>query len=304
MTSILDANIHNIAVLGTFDDAQSVVKGLFSDLEFKKKHRLVAINSINWSRILSQTVYYFYSYFRVHEQIKQAGEDTDVQLYFSVPTGNFGDILAGYYAKLMGLPISLIAATNENDIIHRFFDKGEYHRADKAIPTCSPSMDIQVASNFERYLFYLSGCDPKRVVEWMDLFNKNGKLSMGGDILAHAKTEMHSYMVSRAEVISTMQAMYEQHNYVVDPHTAIGISAAQHVVKGEKAKAVCLSTAHPAKFLETVEAAIGNHIDQSVIIAATPTLANLVKGVATRFVEAETTAAAVTSIIEASKNKP
>jgi len=300
MTSVLDSNIHNISISGTFDDAQSIVKGLFGDLEFKKKHHLAAINSINWSRILSQTVYYFYAYFRVQGDLKRSGEHQGARLYFSVPTGNFGDVLAGFYAKQMGLPISLIAATNENDIIHRFFDKGEYHRADAVVSTCSPSMDIQVASNFERYLFHLTGSDPKRLHEWMNMFHTTGKLYVGGDELVRAKGEMSSYSVKHDEIISTIQTVYKAHKYVVDPHTAIGICAADHIVEKGKAYAVCLATAHPAKFMETVESAVGDLIDSKEVIDSAPGLANLLKGVTlpTRSQETEPTITAVRSLIE------
>jgi len=246
-------------------------------------------------------VYYFYAYFRVHDQLKHSGEDTDVPLHFSVPTGNFGDILAGYYAKQMGLPISLIAATNENDIIHRFFDLGEYHREDKTVPTFSPAMDIQVASNFERYLFYLSGGNPERVAEWMDLFNKSGKLTVTGSTLAHAKSEIKSYKVTHKDMISTIQHMHHQYNYVVDPHTAIGICAARNTSKNERARVVCLSTAHPAKFMETVQNAIGESLDSNKVIESAPGLAALLKGTApTRSAEANATIAEVASFIKAS----
>jgi len=301
MTSVLDSNIHNISISGTFDDAQSIVKGLFGDLNFKKKHHLAAINSINWSRILSQTVYYFYAYFRVHDDLQRCGF-LDPCLYFSVPTGNFGDILAGYYAKQMGLPISLIAATNQNDIIHRFFDKGEYHRNGNVIATCSPSMDIQVASNFERYLYHLTGSDAKRLHEWMDLFHTTGKLSVSGEDLFKAKGEMLSYSVSHDEIISTIQSVYKNHKYVIDPHTAIGICAANNITKKGNAVAVCLATAHPAKFMETVDSAVGDLIDSQKVIDTAPGLACLLKGVSTRSQDTEPTLAAVRCIIESNQN--
>ncbi len=145
MTTVLDDNVHNIAVRGTFDDCQNMVKSLFSDLAFKEKYSLGAVNSINWARVLAQVVYYFYSYFRISEQ-------TGREVIFSVPTGNFGDIFAGYVAKRMGLPINkLLLATNENNILTRFINNGDYSLG-TVVPTVSPSMDIQVASNFERYL--------------------------------------------------------------------------------------------------------------------------------------------------------
>merc|ERR1740121_2180283 len=155
MTSVLDANVHCVAVKGTFDDCQDIVKGLFGDLAFKKKYGLGAVNSINWARIMFQITYYFYTYYKLFPSC-------DGQTSFSVPTGNFGDILAGYYAKRMGLPVrQLIVATNSNDILHRFFTTGDYDKH-PVLQTCSPSMDIGISSNFERYLFYLMGESPKR----------------------------------------------------------------------------------------------------------------------------------------------
>jgi len=205
----------------------------------------------------------------------------------------------------MGLPISLIAATNENDIIHRFFDSGEYHRGDKTIPTSAPAMDIQVASNFERYLFYLSDSNPKRVTEWMDSFNKSGKLTVTGSTLAHAKDDIKSYRVAHNDMISTIQQIHRQYNYVVDPHTAIGICAARNTTKREGARVVCLSTAHPAKFMETVQNAIGGEsFDSSKVIETAPGLAALLKNTPpTRCTETNATMAEVASFIEASIKK-
>jgi len=302
MTSVLDNNIHNISILGTFDDAQSIVKGLFGNLEVKTKYHLAAINSINWSCILSQTVYYFYAYFRVQDDLKRSG-DTSTPLFFSVPTGNFGDVLAGYYAKRMGLPISLIVATNENDIMHRFFAKGQYHRADQVVITCSPSMDIQVASNFERYLFHLSQSDHGRLSEWMDIFHKTGRLTIDGDEYVSAKGEMSSYSVKHEEIISTIQRVFNEHKYLVDPHTAIGICAATNILKEkgkENARYVSLATAHPAKFMKTVESAVGDLINPAEVYNSAVGIAALLKGVATRSVETEATISAVKSLIDAS----
>merc|ERR1719213_690573 len=167
MTSVLDANVHCVAVKGTFDDCQDIVKALFGDLDFKKEYGLGAVNSINWARIMFQITYYFYTYYKLYP-------NCDGELSFSVPTGNFGDILAGYYAKRMGLPVKqMIVATNSNDILHRFFTKGEYDKH-PVQATCSPSMDIGISSNFERYLFYLFGCDESKLATQMHNFNKSG----------------------------------------------------------------------------------------------------------------------------------
>lgn len=265
MISVMDPNVHSISLTdGTFDDCQSIVKTLFGDLEFKKEHRLGAINSINWSRIMSQTVYYFYAYFQVKKKLKK-----DTSIIFSVPTGNFGDIIAGYYAKKMGLPINhLIVATNSNDILDRFFAKGEYHKAAEVIPTCTPSMDIQVASNFERYLYYLSGEDSTRVREWMTDFARTGKLTVTGDTLAAAQRDFSSNSVRGQEVEATISRYYRAYKYIMDPHTAVAVAAAeahftnQHCVHSHTPTAmVCLSTAHPAKFGDVVNRCLAEGMD-------------------------------------------
>ena len=170
MTTVLDSNVCNLAVDGTFDDCQNMVKALFGDLPFRDHFKLGAVNSINWARVLAQIVYYFYAAFRVQEATGAA------KVRFSVPTGNFGDIFAGYVALKMGLPIDrLVLATNENDILSRYFNTGIYSLGEVA-PTLSPSMDIQVASNFERYLYYLAGEDAVKLASWMSEFKTTGTL--------------------------------------------------------------------------------------------------------------------------------
>merc|ERR1719326_1836640 len=169
MTSVLEQNVHNISVRGTFDVCQNIVKELFGDLELKKKYGLGAVNSINWARIMFQITYYFYTYYKLYPQC-------DGSVSFSVPTGNFGDILAGYFAKRMGLPVkNLIVATNANDILHRFFTLGQYDKGE-VHQTTSPSMDIQISSNFERYLFYLFQEDSGKLATAMASFKATGKL--------------------------------------------------------------------------------------------------------------------------------
>ena len=248
MTTILDANIHNLAIEGTFDDAQTIVKALFTDLQFKKKYQLGAVNSFNWARILAQIVYYFYAYFRVQPRCEEPVD-------FSVPTGNFGDVLAGYYAKMMGLPINrLIVATNQNDILHRFFSKGEYHQH-SVIPTWSPSMDIQISSNFERYLYYLSGQQPDRLGQWMQTFHQTGKLDIKGELLEKAQQEMCSVSVSEEETLITIREYFNKYQYILDPHTAVGVRSME--VRSGKHPQICLATAHPAKFAHAVQAATG-----------------------------------------------
>jgi len=255
------------------------------------------VNSINWSRILSQTVYYFYAYFQVQEAVKREGRNADaLMVSFSVPTGNFGDILAGYYAKRMGLPISLIVATNENDILHRFFTKGEYH-ATSVVPTCSPSMDIQVASNFERYLYYLSGCDSARLTRWMDIFHTTKKLTLSGDELMQAKNDFQSYSATQQEVQETILDLYKKEKYLVDPHTSIAVCAANHVK--HHPEVVCLATAHPAKFKQTVELALGSCSHGLDITHGAPGIASLLQGnIPTRNTECEPTLQAVKKMIE------
>ena len=251
MTTVADANVFNIAVTGTFDDAQAAVKTIFSDIEFKKSFRLGAINSINWARILAQVVYYVYSCLHV------AGHEKHSAVAFSVPTGNFGDIFAGYIAKKMlpeGCIRKLVLATNSNDILTRFVNEGDYSLGE-VVATSSPSMDIQAASNFERYLYYLMDKEPDLVREAMLKFSVDGKLYMQ-NYLAHIKRDFVASAISEDEVQDTIARYYEQHHYILDPHTAVGVKAAeQHRDQG--VPMVCLATAHPAKFGATVARAIG-----------------------------------------------
>lgn len=254
MISVLDSNIHNLAVQGTFDDCQAVVKGLFGDAEFKRKYKLGAVNSINFARILAQIVYYFYAYFRLQEEYR--GKVSKVS--FSVPTGNFGDILAGYYAKRLGLPVDdLIVATNDNDILHRFFTTGKYHRAGVS-HTISPSMDICVSSNFERFLFGIAGDDSEQLVRWMNEFETTGKLTIQGDLLKKAQEQMKSCRVSEATILQTIRSVWKTEQYLLDPHTSIGYKAAEEM-KTTSSPMVVVGTAHYGKFLPTVVRAIYNH---------------------------------------------
>ncbi len=247
MTTVLDSNIHNLAVTGVFDDAQSIVKALFGDLEFKRRYHLGAVNSINWARVLAQIVYYFHAALRVAPQ----GEP----VHFVVPSGNFGNILAGYYAKHMGLSVGrLVVATNQNDILHRFFSAGQYHQA-SVRPTLSPSMDIQISSNFERYLFDLSGQQPAVVCDWMEGFRATGKLSIDEKQLAKAQAEFDSARADDAAILETIRKTHRDHGYVLDPHTATGVHAARTL--DLEGPVVVLACAHPGKFSQAVEQAIG-----------------------------------------------
>lgn len=251
MTTVTDENVFNIAIRGTFDDGQAIVKSIFNDIEFKDTYSLGAINSINWARVLAQVVYYVYSCLHVDQ------EDTGKPLDFSIPTGNFGDIFAGFVAKKMlpeGTIRNLTLATNSNDILSRFVNTGVYSLGE-VVTTTSPSMDIQAASNFERYLYYLLDCEPEHTKEAMLEFGRSGTLDLqkyqddiSRDFVAAA--------VSEEQVTATIQQFYEKHNYVLDPHTAVGVHAAS-LNQTRGIPMVCLSTAHPAKFEQAVEDALG-----------------------------------------------
>ena len=246
MTTVLDGNVHNVAIQGTFDDGQRIVKELFNDLQFKDEYSLGAVNSINCARILAQVVYYFYAWGR-------CGAGTEGQkLVFSVPTGNFGDIFAGYVAMRMGLPVQrLLLATNRNDILSRFVNSGVY-QAREVHHTISPSMDIQVSSNFERYLYYLLGEDPQRVRDKMQQMAREGRLEISGDERQQVAELFHAVAVSEQETLEQIRETYRESGYILDPHTAVGMRAAK-AFPG----AVCLATAHPAKFGDAVRQAIG-----------------------------------------------
>lgn len=255
MTTVIANNVFNIAIDGTFDDAQAIVKEIFADLAFKDKHRLGSINSINWARVLAQVVYYVYSYCKLWK----LGHDS---LDFSVPTGNFGDIFAGFIAKRLlppGCINRLILATNENDILARFVSNGDYSTAGQVQPTHSPSMDIQVASNFERYLYYLRDENPARVKEDMDIFTKTGKLDLS-QYKSRVSKDLVACRVSEEETIATIGEVDRKHGYLLDPHTAVGFRAGLDLADSHRPM-VCLATAHPGKFSEAVQKATGRDIE-------------------------------------------
>ncbi|MEO5346761.1 MAG: threonine synthase [Magnetococcus sp. YQC-9] len=246
MTSVLDANVHNIAIRGSFDDGQNIVKTLFNDLAFKDAYRLGAVNSINWARILAQIVYFFYAWGRV------TGGDPTKRVIFSVPTGNFGDIFAGYMALRMGLPVErLILATNRNDILVRFMESGEYRIGDVQ-PTISPSMDIQISSNFERYLYYLLDEEPQAVRREMERLRNEGFFAVSEEQRLQAGKIFTPRRVGEEETIRRIHDTWEQCGVLLDPHTAVGVEAAR-----EYPGAICLATAHAAKFGAAVERAVG-----------------------------------------------
>ena len=252
MTTVADANVFNLAVQGTFDDCQAIMKRLFGDLDLKRRLCLGSVNSINWARLLAQVVYYFHAAFRVMDRTGAS------RVQFSVPTGNFGDIFAGYLAWRMGLPISrLVLATNENDILARFFQAGDYSLG-RVVPTLSPSMDIQVASNFERYLYYRLGEDAGRVAALMSEFSGTGRLAWNA-----ARQGPDPVIVSgagdRESTLQEIREVYERDGYLLDPHTAVGVSVARRFVTATEPM-ICLATAHPAKFPEAIREAVGRDV--------------------------------------------
>ncbi|HAO58865.1 MAG TPA: threonine synthase [Psychrobacter sp.] len=253
MYSLTDANIHNIAIKGMFDDCQDIVKALQQDADFKAKYSLGTVNSINWGRILAQIVYYFKGYFA-------ATENNDEKVSFCVPSGNFGNICAGHIAREMGLPIDrLIVATNENDVLNDFFNQGVYtpRPADKTYVTSSPSMDISKASNFERFVYLLLDKDSKRVSELFDGV-KAGKGFDLSDVL-DAVNNRYGFAAGKSthqDRLNTIKAVYETYNDLVDPHTADGIKVAQELQK-EGEVIICAETALPVKFSETIFEAVG-----------------------------------------------
>lgn len=309
MTTVTDLNVHNLAVTGTFDDCQDIVKALFADPEINSTHRLAAVNSINWARILAQITYYFHSYLSL---ARQTGKPNP-KVRFVVPTGNFGDILAGYFATRMGLPADkLVIATNENDILDRFWRTGYYEKhavhgreAEGGLKedgveahesgvkeTLAPAMDILVSSNFERLLWYLAlensdGAETnrrrmqagERVKAWLDQLKREGGFGVEKEVLAKAREHFASERVSDEQTIATIREIYggslpanysptaisppatsgttHDNRYILDPHSAIGVAAAQRSIKtATGVHHIALSTAHPAKFANAVELAL------------------------------------------------
>jgi len=245
MTTFHSKNVFNIALAGNFDDCQKSVKSMFADKKFNNSINMSGVNSINWIRIVVQIVYYFFSYFKIAKN----GE----KINFSVPTGNFGDIYAGYIAKKMGLPINkLIIASNKNDILKRVINSGIYKPL-KVEHTMSPSMDIQVASNFERLIFDV--CKLERTLELMNDLNLNGEFKLKDEELKKIKESFCSESLSEAETKSTISDVYKNQKLLVDPHTAVGIGAAKKI--SLNGKTVSLATAHPGKFPLAVKEATG-----------------------------------------------
>ncbi len=247
MTTVKENNVFNIAVKGNFDDCQNLVKLMFVDNEFKNKINMSGVNSINWARIISQIVYYFYAFFKIEEKGKK--------INFSVPTGNFGDVYAGYISKRMGLPINkLIVATNRNDILKRVINTGEY-KIEDVVETISPSMDIQVASNFERLIFDINSNDDLNVKEKMKNLKEQKFFKIDNNQLKSIKHDFVSESLSEKETQNFIKNFYNKFKIILDPHTAVGYGVLNKI--SSEGINVVLATAHPCKFPEAINKAIG-----------------------------------------------
>ena len=246
MTTGKEKNVFNIAVEGNFDDCQNLVKAMFADKSFANEIKMSGVNSINWARIIAQSVYYFYSYYLI--------EDNNEPINFSVPTGNFGDVYAGYLAKKIGLPINkFIVATNQNDILHRAISNGAY-TVENVSETISPSMDIQIASNFERLIYDLNNQSDEKTIEVMKSIKEKGKYLIDKENLDKINADFLSSRMDQADILNTIKTVYEKFNIILDPHSAIGYGAFDKVdLKGNN---VVLATAHPCKFPDAIEKAI------------------------------------------------
>ncbi|MDA7781855.1 threonine synthase, partial [Candidatus Pelagibacter sp.] len=246
MSTVKEKNVFNIAIEGNFDDCQNLVKSMFADKEFSKSINMSGVNSINWARIIAQSVYYFYTYFQIKD---------DRPINFSVPTGNFGDVYAGYLSKKMGLPINkLIVATNQNDILHRAISRGKYE-AETVLETNSPSMDIQIASNFERLIYDLNDFDDHETQKIMSGIKEDGKYIIPEDKMKKIDRDFLSASINENEVLDVIKEVHAKHNIVLDPHSAIGFGALKKVnIEGNN---IILATAHPCKFPEAIDRSIG-----------------------------------------------
>ena len=284
MTTVLDANVHNLALDGTFDDCQRIMKAIFRDVDFKARHHLGAVNSVNWCRVLAQIVYYFWAGLRT---LRDTGA---ARVRFAVPTGNFGNILAGFYAARMGLPVGkLVLATNENDILARFFHHRDYSRRD-VVKTPSPSMDIQAASNFERFLHHRLDGDTDETARVMRAGESGQPIApvLPGD---HDMDELFTAgSGDTAQTLATIARHARDHGYTLDPHTAVGVHVAEQHLHDDEPM-VCLATAHPAKFPDAIEQATGARPTHPVLEA--------LEGAETRCVRIPNDEAAVRDYLEA-----
>ena len=246
MSTVKEKNVFNIAIEGNFDDCQNLVKSMFADKEFSKSINMSGVNSINWARIIAQAVYYFYTYFQVQDKRP---------INFSVPTGNFGDVYAGYLSKKMGLPINkFIVATNKNDILHRAISNGNYE-AESVSETNSPSMDIQIASNFERLIYDLNNCDDDGTRKIMHGIKEKGKYIISKDKMKKINEDFLSASMSEKEILDTIKEVQVKYGIILDPHSAIGFGSLNKVnLEGNN---IVLATAHPCKFPEAIDKSIG-----------------------------------------------
>jgi threonine synthase len=250
MTTVSSSNIHCIAVQGNFDDCQDAVKAMFGHTDFRDAYNLSAVNSINWARIMAQVVYYFWA------ALQLGAPDRGVA--FAVPTGNFGNVFAGYVARRMGLPIQMFAiGSNRNDILTRFLETGAM-TLEPVEPSLSPSMDIAVSSNFERYLFDLYDRDPAAVVQRLQGLRQSGGFAVDEPQLSAVRALFQGTRLSDAETQAVMRDIYAGTGELLDPHTAIGVEAGRRAAR-ESVPMICLATAHPAKFPAAVEGACGRH---------------------------------------------
>ena len=286
MFSLQDRNIHNLAVEGVFDDCQDLVKSVNADAAFKARNRIGAVNSINWARVAAQAVYYFKGYFA-------ATRSDSEQVSFAVPSGNFGNVYAGYVARRMGLPIRhLIVATNENTVLDEFFRTGRYRIRRKVKETTSPSMDISKASNFERYVFDLVGRDGARVRELWRRLEQEGEFDLSHSAFYRQvpQTGFVSGRSTHADRISTIKRIYKKYQVVIDPHTADGVKVGlEH--REALVPLICLETALPVKFAETIRAALGREPERPSELAGLEKLPQRYKllpndaGVLKRYIE-------------------
>lgn len=245
MTTVHAPNVYNVALDGTFDDCQNMVKAMFNDTEFRNGVNLSAVNSINWARIMAQIVYYFATSLKFDEPCS-----------FVVPTGNFGNVFAAYCARQMGVPIKkLCVASNQNDILTRFFESGEM-KIEGAHKTLSPSMDIQISSNFERYLFDLVDRDADRLNQLMTTFKEDGHIAVSAAHLDQARTQFDAVCTDDVQTLEQIKQVYDETGYVLDPHTAVGMQGARDLQKDGN-PIILLATAHPSKFPDAVEKAMG-----------------------------------------------
>ncbi|MGE4527214.1 MAG: threonine synthase [Rhodospirillaceae bacterium] len=249
MTTVTSSNVFNIAIKGTFDDCQDLLKAMFADVAFRDRVALSAVNSINWARVMAQVVYYVWAALRLGAPDRAVG--------FSVPTGNFGNIFAGYVAKAMGLPIEqLIVGSNRNDILTRFFSSGTMEMTE-VVPTISPSMDIQISSNFERLLFDMLGRDGDAVRTTMNRFRQSGRFEVAEMVLARSRATFSALSLDDDATRAAIRAEYRATGEILDPHSVIGVAAARARAKTPGVPVVALATAHPAKFGQAVAEATG-----------------------------------------------